>query len=165
MPLSDFFLLPFRVLVPPLLETPLSTIPLPSTRWSVPLLLASFFAIVGGFVYCVVDERFMWNTSVDRNGVTSRTWIIRDSLSDQTYLEGIVIAGIFAFGGLSMIAVFSALSASKRARAGLMYPYVYRFAFTFPIWLVLAFEVVRLKLPFYTFSFRANQDPMDFTED
>jgi uncharacterized membrane protein len=65
MVLSHILLLPFRLLLPPILETPMSTIRFPSTVLIVPFLVGSFGAIVVGAVYCWVSHPQRMALTVD----------------------------------------------------------------------------------------------------
>jgi hypothetical protein len=50
---------------------------------------------------------------------------------------------VTACGGLSLIAGYYALLAEKKT--GLVYAYIYRYAMTFPVWILLLYEVFKLK--------------------
>jgi hypothetical protein len=147
---SAVFMLPFRFLLPPILETPLSAIGLPSTKFTVLLLILSFGTIVGGAVYCYVTRPgWMW-TAVDARNRTQVLWLSA-GISDQVGAEACVVGAIFALGGLSMIAAFYVLAAGSRR--GLVHAYIYRFAFTFPVWAVMSFFVFKMKVTSWGLSF------------
>jgi hypothetical protein len=165
MKFSEALLVPFRYLGrPPVLETPMSTIPLPSSRFTTPLVIASFFACVGGFVYCYVDHSPMWDMRGQSRGQTARSWVARGDLSHQVIMEGIVISTILSMGGLSLVAIFTAMTRKKKDRTGLIYSLIYRFGFTLPIWAFLAFEVFRAKIPSYRFLFLPSRNDAYFSD-
>jgi hypothetical protein len=144
MGLSDFFLLPFRILLPSILETPMSTIRLPSTLLTMLLVIVSFSAIVGGAVYCYVRHPPWTESVVDRTGAKQNVWICQNRLGELVQIEAVIVGIVFGLAGLSLIAAFSALTA--RNRTGFIYAYVYRFGFTFPVWAIITFIIFKMKL-------------------
>jgi hypothetical protein len=142
---SRCLMLPFRVMTPPILDTPLSTVPIPPTLLTIPIVLISFGAMVGGSVYCWVNHVEWYFTSQTHEGKTVKSWMASGGHSIQSVAEAWIVGGVFGLGGLSLIAAYYALVAQKKT--GVVYAYVYRYAMTFPVWAILAYEVYKLKLP------------------
>jgi hypothetical protein len=143
MGLSGVLMLPFRLLLPPILETPFSALQFPSTKLTVPLVILSFGAISGGSVFCFVMDPSWMQGRVGRGGKLIVFWLAR-RLDHQLGFETLLIGWVFALGGLSMIAAFWTLATGERP--GLCHAYVYRFAFTFPVWVVLSLMAFKMKM-------------------
>ncbi|OHT15147.1 hypothetical protein TRFO_42679 [Tritrichomonas foetus] len=143
---SRFLMLPFKILNPPILETPLSTFPLPKPIFTMTLVFLSFFGIIGGFVYCYINHSPFMATSYDEKGRT-HVKFYEDGFSSQTITEGILVSCIYCMGGFSAICAFLALTHENKK--ALSYKMLYRFGCTLPIWMVAAFEVFHMKATYY----------------
>jgi hypothetical protein len=141
--LSRALMLPFRVLNPPVVETPFSTVGIPPTYLTVPVLLLSIGTMIGGFVYCRVND-VGWDCYLPGH-------LICPGQGTQGLKEAVIVGAIVALGGLSLVAAYHAVTAEKRA--GLVHAYVYRYAMTFPVWALLSYEVVKTKLPQWDLEF------------
>jgi len=145
-------MLPFRVMRPPVLETPITTIRMPSTNVTVPLLILSFFVIIGGVVFCAVTRAPIMSLHRNDQGRVVASWMSKNDVSHQCVAEGIVFAAVVTLGALSAIA---AAVVMREQRTGLAFAYLERFAFTLPIWVLLCFEVFVMKMPSYTLDFQS----------
>lgn len=150
MKFSQIMMLPFRILRPPLLDTPFATSKLASPILTVPIAFLSFGVIVGGAVACYVGHSPFYSRRWDRQNHEIQRWIYEDSLSSQCIAEGIVVSTIFVLGGLSGIAAFSSMT---NDREGIIPAYIERFACTLPVWVILALEVFTVKVGGYSLAF------------
>ena len=151
---TELLLLPFRVLRPPVLETPFTTIPLPPLKVTGPILFLSCLVITSGAVFCFVTNAPLFAHTWDRFGQPSMTWVARNDPSHQCILEGAVFAVTVVLGGLSGVAAFATVTAKRKWKRTLAYAYALRLAYTFPVWALLMFEVFTAKIPSYTLSFK-----------
>jgi hypothetical protein len=144
-------MIPFRIMSPPILDTPLSTISIPPTYLTIPILLLSFGAMIGGLVYCWV-HKIGWE------------WVpvVADNLSDQSLTEALIVGGIFGFGGLSLVAAYIVLTAEKKS--GLLYRYAYLYGMTFPGWAILSYEIFKMKLSSWNLKFLVSEQKIPFRE-
>lgn len=148
-------MLPFNLFKPPVLNTPFTTIPLPSTKLTVPIVLTSFGVILSGIVFCYVNKARYWGQTWSPDGKVVKSWLERNSLSNQCWMEGFVVAVVSVMGGISAIAAYYAMSTPKKQRKGVLYGYIEAFGHTIPIWALLLFEVCSAKIPSYTLDFNA----------
>ena len=153
MRMSELLLLPFRVLRPPILETPFRTISLPTTKVTVPLLLLSILVITSGAVFCTVTNAPFFAIQWDAYGRADITLVMQNQLSRQCIAEGILFGITVVLGGLSAIAAFVAITSKGKWRRTIAFAYVVRLAYTVPVWALLMFEIIVVKLPWYTVSF------------
>jgi hypothetical protein len=154
-PLSDILLAPFlNIFCPPLIETPFSTLSVPTVHLTLPACLISFFLIVSGVVYCSVTEAPWIGYIPTENDEPSISWIAVGDVETQFLTEGLV-AGIFlSFGALSLIALFyeaSKVDLRKRSRV------LRSCGMSAPFWIFATFVIFRLKVPAYLPSFTYQQ--------
>lgn len=148
-------MLPFRAFKPPILNTPFSTIPLPPTKVTIPLILASFGIILSGIVFCYVKKAKHWAQAWGPNGKIVKTWLEKNTLSNQCWIEGFVVAVISVMGGISALAAYYVMSTPKKERKGVLFGYIEAFSYTIPVWALLLYEVCAAKIPSYTVDFNA----------
>lgn len=143
---TKFLMLPFKILYPPLLNTPISTIELPRVIFTMPLVFISFFISFGGFVFCYVNHASFYDQSPDRQGRTHTQWYRRE-LMDEVVFEAIIVGAIFS--SISSIAICAYYALSNKNTKSFSYKMLYRFGCTLPIWILLGFQMFHLKIPQY----------------
>jgi hypothetical protein len=148
---SRFLMLPFRIISPPILDTPLSTISIPSTFLTVPILLLSFGATIGGFVYCWVKKSSWERIIYNEKGQSTSFLLVPHHLHDQSLTEAFIVGGIFGLGGLSLVAAYVVLKAEKKT--GLFYGFTYLYGMTFPVWAILSYEIFKMKFSNWDLEF------------
>jgi hypothetical protein len=149
MGLSEFLLIPFRRgFRPPALDTPFSTIKMPSVILTLPICVISFFIITSGFVFCFVTGMPMVSYTRDEHQNVVSSWISPHGLSHQFLAEGIVAALTFTLGAASLIAAFYELTKPEKDKTDFD-DFLKMFGFTAPFWQICALQVFRMKLPSY----------------
>ncbi|OHS96670.1 hypothetical protein TRFO_09826 [Tritrichomonas foetus] len=143
---SRILMLPFKILYPPVLETPISTLKLPKPIFTMTLVFISFFVVIGGFVFCYIHNSSFMATSYDENGKAEVKWY-HDDLDNQSITEGIIVSFIYCFSGFSAICAFLALTHENKK--SLSYKMLYRIGCTLPIWMIAAFEMFHVKASYY----------------
>jgi hypothetical protein len=153
MGLSEFLLIPFRRRFrPPVLETPFSTIKMPSVALTVPLCGLSFFIITSGFIYCFVTGMPMVGYTRDEQQRIVAAWISPNGLSHQYLAEGIVVAFTFTLGAAALIVSFYELTKPEKDKTELDH-FLTMFGYTAPLWEFFALHIFRMKIPSYFPSF------------
>ncbi|KAH0794324.1 oligosaccharyltransferase complex subunit OSTC-like [Histomonas meleagridis] len=157
MPLSETLLIPFKKFFKaPVVETPISTIKMPSTAVTTTLVFISFFVIVGGFIFCYVNNMPLFGYARNQNGQIYQTWIdTQGGLSSQLLAEGILCSFVYTLGAASVIAAFYAMSHEHDKDKGEFVKFMGLFGCSTPIWMFLAFQLFRMKIPSYFPKFRA----------
>jgi hypothetical protein len=154
MGLSEFLLIPFRrAFRPPVLNTPFSTIKMPSVVLTLPICGISFFIITSGFVYCFVTGMPMVGYSRDESQRIVASWISPNGLSSQFLAEGIIAAMTFTLGAASLIVAFYEVMKPEKDKSEFDRFLTY-FAYSAPFWQFAALQVFRMKIPAYFPTFR-----------
>jgi hypothetical protein len=155
MGIVDSLLAPFRKwFCPPVLNTPMSTIPIPPPLPLMILVCASFCVISGGCVYCIVRDIPMTGYTRTRDGKNAVSWIDMHGISSQFMSEGIVIGMLFCSAGVAFMCALCALK--KDVAETPLDEFVKGFGYTAPLWCFLAYYVFNLKVPSFRPSFTAN---------
>ena len=154
MPLSEILLIPFKkYFKPPVVETPFSTIKMPSIYITVSLVFLSFFVIVGGFIFCYVNDMPLFGYARNQNGQIYQTWIDTHGIGSQLLAEGMLCSLTYSLGAASLIAAFYAMTHEKEKSD--FVKFVGYFGCSTPIWMFLAFQIFRMKIPSYFPKFNA----------
>ena len=149
MTISEKLLLPFqKFFKPPTINTPFSTIKMPSTIITVSLVFASYFVIVGGFIFCYVNGMPMTGYSRNEKGQIIHTWFSQGGLSNQYLGEGIICSIIFSLGAASMIAGYYAIC-HQQDKDNEIVKIAEFFGCTTLIWAFIGFKLFNMKIPSY----------------
>lgn len=143
---SNVLMFPFKFLAPPVLNTPISTITLPHISITTFLVFVSYYLSVGGFVYCYVNKTNFFGESRDRNGQYHQTYF-QDGISSQNIFEAVVVGAVYS--SVSCIAICAYYALTSKSRKSFTYKMLYRIGCTFPIWLILSYELFALKAPHF----------------
>ena len=146
----DILMFPFRFLFPPILNTPVSTIKLPNIIITTFLVFVSYFLSVGGFVYCYVNKTNFFGEVRDRDGNIHQSYF-QDGISSQNIFEALVVGAVYS--SVSCIAICAYYALTSKSRKSLSYKMLYRIGCTFPVWLILSYELFVLKAPFFSPGF------------
>ena len=136
----------------PELETPLSTIKMPSTWVSMPLMLLSFFVISSGIVFCYVNGMPLTGYYRGPDGNPVWTWIDENGLSSQYIGEGLLASMIYTGGACAFIAAFKVLEKRKSGGAAWVWKVL---AYSIPVWILASFQMFHRKIPSYFPTFRS----------
>ena len=153
----SFLLAPFRRwFKPPVLETPLSTIPVPPISVLMVLIFASFSVITSGFIFCLVRGMPMTGYIRTKDGGYRISWIDLNSLSNQFLAEGIVAAFMFSLDAASLISVCYIMSKDEDEQLSDWEAIVKKFAYTSPIWTFLSYKIFSAKFRAFSIRFSAH---------
>jgi hypothetical protein len=152
--MRDWLLLPFRVFVPPILETTFSTIQIPAVRITFPLIMIPFFWTVGGFLLCIVEGSGFWVSSYRSDGTLDLSWVAAGDMTEQGVLEGVIASGLISLASISLVAAFYGITATRKQRKAPNYKHWVRFGFTFPIWVFFISRLFQLKSYGFVYAFR-----------
>ena len=152
--MADLLLLPFtRWVRAPVIETPISTIQMPSTYISVPICVLSFFVITSGTIYCFVNNMPMSGYYRDDRGRIRSTWM-SEGLSNQYLAEGLVAALTLSAGACALIAAYQVMGKEDEELTGVEMSIKW-FGVSAPLWAFFTFHVFRMKIPSYFPMFAA----------
>ena len=143
---SRMLVSPFHIFYPPVLNTPVSTLKLPKHQITTFGVFTSFFVIISGLIYCFVNKQKFFFQDYDLNGKPQLRWYTR-SVSDQVITEGLLNGFASCMCGFSLICGYYALTNSNVRT--LKYKMMYRIGLTFPIWIILLYELYHIKIPYY----------------
>ena len=152
--MPDILLTPFkRWFRAPVIETPFSTVPVPSTPILMSVIFFSFGVITSGFVFCVVRQMSMTGYIRGANGRPVVSWIDLTSLSNQFMAEGMVAAIMFSLAAASLIGAFYILSKDENEKLTDVESFIKNFSYTAPLWCLLSYEIFHMKFRAFTPSF------------
>lgn len=143
---SNVLMFPFKFLFPPILNTPISTIKLPNIFITTFLVFVSYFLSVGGFVYCYVNKSTFFNVYSDQNGKVHSSYF-QEGIQSQNIFEALVVGAVYS--STSCIAICAYYALTSKSRKSLSYKMLYRIGCTFPIWLILSYELFVIKAPHF----------------
>jgi hypothetical protein len=131
-----------------MLDTTVSTIELPRLSFTLLITLLSFLVITSGFVFCYVNGMPMVGMTRDQHGNYKSMWISNQGMSSQFLAEGLVAAMAYTCGACSLIAAVYELEKDEADKTEVD-NFLEMFAYTSPIWGILAFFVFNMKIPQY----------------
>jgi len=145
MTIKETLLKPFsRWFKAPSLDTPFSTIPIPSPKMSMVIVFTSFFIIVGGFVFCTVRNMPMFGAVRGNDGRPVLSWIDLGGLNSQFLAEGIIASMTFTCAAASLITAYTFLD--KQRKPTQFDSLLRSFAMSSPIWCLLSYMIFHAKI-------------------
>lgn len=150
MGLKNLLLKPFRSsFKAPTINTPMSTIELPSVKFCMALISISFIFIAGGIVYCWVQGSPMMGYIRRReDGKITLSWYDNNGLGSQFGGEGIIASSTYTLGALSLLAAVYVMK-NGHTEDDLTDTVLYFFALSAPVWPILSLMVFQTKIPGY----------------
>ena len=152
MTLKNLLLKPYlKWFKPPTLDTPFSTIKLPSPFVSMGIIFSSFFIIVGGFVFCTVRNMPLFGAVRGNDGRPILSWIDLGGLNSQFLAEGIISSFTFTAAALSLISAYYLLDKNYKPNE---YTGILRFlAMSSPLWCFFSYVIFHAKISSFVPSF------------
>ena len=132
---------------PPKLDTPFSTIELPSIKVSMIIVFFSFIVISGGLVFCWVQGIPLIGYIRGQDGQPVFSWVDNSGLSSQFLAEGILASLVYSLGSLSLMAAYYVFTNPNKN--DIFFNLVNAFAHTAPIWGLFSLMLFRTKIGSY----------------
>ena len=125
---------------------------MPKSKWTTIIVSAivfvSFFVIVGGNVYCIVNGAPTLGYTRGSDGQYKLSWINSYDPSSQFVIEGVIASIFFTIAAASMIAIFYTLQLSHEPQ-GVHVAFQY-FGYSAPFLLLASFFLFKTKFPSYS---------------
>lgn len=151
---SEFLMKPFQKwFCPPLVSTPFSTIVLPPSIITITLLIASFFIICSGIIFCYVRNMPMVGASRRPDGSVAFSWIDLGSISNQFLAEGIIASALFTISACSIISSLYIIQCKGKLSEFEKLLKIY--GYSSPFWCFCSFLIFRAKIPSFFPLFHA----------
>lgn len=154
--MSSKLLIPFRRWFrAPVVDTPFSTISVPSVWIVMSIIFISFSVITSGFVFCVVRGMPVSGPIRGKDGKPVLSWIdVGGGISNQFLGEGIIAAIVFSLSASSFIASYYILTREPtKGKPEEVNQYLRKFAFTSPLWCFLSYHIFTWKLGSFSIKF------------
>lgn len=148
----ELLLKPFnKWFLPPVVNTPFSTIKLPPAFVTILLFFVSFFVICSGTIFCYVRGMPMVGGVRTNDGRVVPSWIDVGNISNQFLAEGMVASFMFTVAALSIITGIIVIQI-KGELSDFQY-FLKLFAYSAPFWCFCSFSIFNAKFQSFFPSF------------
>ena len=148
MTISETLLKPYkRWFHPPKLDTPFSTIQMPSIKFCMVIIFISFIVISGGLVFCWVQGIPLVGYVRGNDGQPVFSWVDNSGLSSQFLAEGFLASLVYSLGSLSLMAAYYVFT--NKDKDDVFIKALTAFSYTSPFWGIFSLMLFRTKISSY----------------